>query len=60
MVVSYVDRASLIKEVYRLYQGIPVIDKVEGLGWQYSAAGEVKAFAGSEFIGIDGKDKVAI
>ena len=59
VVVSYVDRASLIKEVYRLYQGIPVIDKVEGLGWQYSADGEVKAFAGSEFIGIDGKDKVA-
>ena len=27
VVVSYVDRASLIKEVYRLYQGIPVIDK---------------------------------
>lgn len=59
VVVSYVDRANLIKEVYRLYDEIPIIDKVEGLGWQYSTDGDVKAFVGSEFIGADGNAKVA-
>lgn len=59
VVVSYVDRASLIKEVYRLYQGIPVIDKVDGLGWQYGVDGEIVAFAGSEFMNTDGMTKVS-
>lgn len=57
--ISYVERANLLKEIYRLYKEMPVIDKVSGLGWQYDSDKNVTAFAGSEFIGVDGNPKVS-
>lgn len=58
VMINFTDRANLLKEVYRSYRNIPVIDKVDGLGWQYNKDGEVVGFAGSEFIGVNGETKV--
>lgn len=58
VMVNFTDRANLLKEVYCSYKNIPVIDKVDGLGWQYDKDGEVVGFAGSEFISVNGETKI--